>query len=195
MNTASELLATEHLEGRIHQGRKWWTRTQSIRTAAALPFEPPARWDPQRIETQLAEIAVALDYLEELIGGDGHAVGASLTQADGALIPILLLVAEWLPIFRGSRSAGGAPAPARVLAGDREGSDRGAAARRVARRAAQVDGGWLSEPDPEVQPARRAATRTRTATPTPLPRPAQVRYPVRAQRPPADGRASRKQRT
>jgi glutathione S-transferase len=41
---------------------------------------PPARWDQERIK---------------------YAVGTSLTQADGALIPILLLVAEWLPIFRG----------------------------------------------------------------------------------------------
>jgi glutathione S-transferase len=62
---------------------------------------PPARWDQQRIRTQLGEIATALDYLEEYIGEEGYAVGASLTQADGALVPILLLVAEWLPIFRG----------------------------------------------------------------------------------------------
>jgi glutathione S-transferase len=62
---------------------------------------PPARWDQERIKTQLAEIAAALDYLEEYIGEEGYAVGTSLTQADGALIPILLLVAEWLPIFRG----------------------------------------------------------------------------------------------
>jgi glutathione S-transferase len=62
---------------------------------------PPRRWDQQRIRTQLGEIATSLDYLEEYIGRDGYAVGTSLTQADGALIPILLLVAEWLPIFRG----------------------------------------------------------------------------------------------
>ncbi len=62
---------------------------------------PPASWDQQRIRTQLGEIDTALGYLEEFVGGEGYAVGTSLTQADGALIPILLLVAEWLPIFRG----------------------------------------------------------------------------------------------
>jgi glutathione S-transferase len=62
---------------------------------------PPARWDQSRIRTHLKEIDAALGYLEEFIGVGGYAVGSSLTQADGALIPILLLVAEWLPIFRG----------------------------------------------------------------------------------------------
>jgi glutathione S-transferase len=62
---------------------------------------PPGEWEQDRIETQLAEIAHALDYLEEYIGTGGYAVGDSLSQADGALVPILLLVVEWLPIFRG----------------------------------------------------------------------------------------------
>jgi glutathione S-transferase len=62
---------------------------------------PPGEWEQDKIETQLAEIADALDYLDEYIGTGGYAVGDSLSQADGALVPILLLVVEWLPIFRG----------------------------------------------------------------------------------------------
>ena len=61
---------------------------------------PPNEWDENRVKTALREIATALGFLEEFIGDQGYAVGPSLSQADGALIPILLLVAEWLPIFR-----------------------------------------------------------------------------------------------
>jgi glutathione S-transferase len=62
---------------------------------------PPKEWPKDKIRRALDEIAVALGYIEEFIGEEGYAVGRSLTQADGALIPMLLLVAEWLPIFRG----------------------------------------------------------------------------------------------
>jgi len=62
---------------------------------------PPAQWDQKVIRRQLEEIGKSLDYLEEYIGVDGYAVGRALTTADGTLVPILLLVAEWLPIFRG----------------------------------------------------------------------------------------------
>ena len=62
---------------------------------------PPEKWDQARIRRDLEEVGRALGYLEEFIGEDGYAVGTGLTQADGALIPILLLAAEWLPIFRG----------------------------------------------------------------------------------------------
>ena len=62
---------------------------------------PPAEWDQRVIHRALHETGAALQFLEEYIGGEGYAVGRSLTQADGALIPILLLVDEWLPIFRG----------------------------------------------------------------------------------------------
>jgi len=62
---------------------------------------PPSEWPEDKIRRALDEIAVALGYLEEFIGEEGYAVGRSLSQADGALIPMLLLVAEWLPIFRG----------------------------------------------------------------------------------------------
>ena len=63
---------------------------------------PPSDWPQDKIHKALAEIATALGYLEEFIGEDGYAVGGSLSQADGALIPMLLLVADWLPIFRPS---------------------------------------------------------------------------------------------
>jgi glutathione S-transferase len=61
---------------------------------------PPDQWNQQGIEHALKEIATALGFLEEYIDDQGYAIGASLSQADGALIPTLLLVAEWLPIFR-----------------------------------------------------------------------------------------------
>jgi glutathione S-transferase len=62
---------------------------------------PPREWNQKEIDRQLTEIGSSLDFLEEYIGDEGYAVGRSLTIADGTLIPILLLVAEWLPIFRG----------------------------------------------------------------------------------------------
>jgi glutathione S-transferase len=70
---------------------------------------PPRDWDPKRVRRQLRETRTALEYLEEYIGEQGYAVGASLTQADGALIPILLLAVEWLPIFRGPDALEGLP--------------------------------------------------------------------------------------
>ena len=63
--------------------------------------KPPAQWDQKTIERQLAEIASSLDFIEEYIGTNGYAVGNALSHADGTLAPILLLVDEWLPIFRG----------------------------------------------------------------------------------------------
>ncbi len=62
---------------------------------------PPAKWDQAVITRQLEEIGRSLDFLEAYIGEDGYAVGRSLTVADGTLVPILLLIDEWLPIFRG----------------------------------------------------------------------------------------------
>ncbi|MCZ6870872.1 MAG: glutathione S-transferase family protein [Gammaproteobacteria bacterium] len=62
---------------------------------------PPKTWDQEKIRRQLSEIGEALDFLEEYVGDKGYAVGTSLTHADGTLVPILLLVDEWLPIFRG----------------------------------------------------------------------------------------------
>ncbi len=61
---------------------------------------PPKEWDQARVQRALGEIAAALRHVEAYIGTEGYAVGKSLTQADGVLLPVLLLVDEWLPIFR-----------------------------------------------------------------------------------------------
>jgi glutathione S-transferase len=61
---------------------------------------PPKQWDQERVRRALGEIAAALRHVEAYIGTQGYAVGKSLTQADGVLLPMLLLVDEWLPIFR-----------------------------------------------------------------------------------------------
>jgi glutathione S-transferase len=70
---------------------------------------PPKSWDQGEIRGHLDEIGEALDFLEAYIGKDGYAVGRSLTHADGALLPILQLVDEWLPIFRGPNLWTGRP--------------------------------------------------------------------------------------
>jgi glutathione S-transferase len=54
-------------------------------------------WTPEVIEAATGEVGKALAYLEDYIGTDGYAVGASLTQADGALAPQLVLACEWIP--------------------------------------------------------------------------------------------------
>jgi glutathione S-transferase len=63
--------------------------------------DPPKKWDQQVIRAALEEVDRALDYVDAFIGDQGYAVGGSITQADGALIPMLVLVEHWLPIFRG----------------------------------------------------------------------------------------------
>ncbi len=70
---------------------------------------PPDSWDQEKIRKQLQEIGEALDYLEVYIGAGGYAVGERLTHADGTLVPILQLVDEWLPIFRGPDMWSGRP--------------------------------------------------------------------------------------
>jgi len=54
-------------------------------------------WKVERIDAALAEMRKALDYIEHYIGGEGYAVGRSLTQADGTLLPQLILAFEWAP--------------------------------------------------------------------------------------------------
>jgi glutathione S-transferase len=54
-------------------------------------------WNTQRIDSALHEVRKALDYIEHYIGSDGYAVGSSLTLADGALVPQLILAFEWAP--------------------------------------------------------------------------------------------------
>jgi glutathione S-transferase len=54
-------------------------------------------WNIERIDRALSEVKKSLEYVEAYLGSDGYAVGSSLTQADGALIPILVLAFEWAP--------------------------------------------------------------------------------------------------
>ncbi len=70
-------------------------------TASAMPRKA---WNMARIDAALAEVKKSLDYIEHYIGADGYAVGKSLTQADGALAPQLLLAFEWAPKLFGRPS-------------------------------------------------------------------------------------------
>ena len=75
--------------------------------AAGLPRK---QWDMAKIDAALAEVKKSLDYLEHYIGTAGYAVGASLTQADGALAPQLMLAFEWAPkLFDRSEPQAGLP--------------------------------------------------------------------------------------
>jgi glutathione S-transferase len=55
------------------------------------------KWDFAKIDAALGEVKKSLEYIEHYIGTDGYAVGKSLTQADGALAPQLMLAFEWAP--------------------------------------------------------------------------------------------------
>jgi glutathione S-transferase len=59
-------------------------------------------WEPAVVEAAARKVAEALGYLEEYIGGDGYAVGRALTQADGAIVPDLVLASEWIPSLFGT---------------------------------------------------------------------------------------------
>jgi glutathione S-transferase len=61
-------------------------------------------WNLQRIESALGEVRKALGYIERYVGTEGFAVGATLTQADGALVPQLVLAFEWAPQLFGTTS-------------------------------------------------------------------------------------------
>lgn len=54
-------------------------------------------WTPEVVQPATARLAEALAYLEPYIGAEGYAVGAALSQADGALAPQLVLASEWIP--------------------------------------------------------------------------------------------------
>lgn len=109
--------------------------------------QPRADWNTARIENALHEIQKALDYLEEYIGVDGYAVGTSLTQADGALLPQLILAYEWAPRLFGSESLLGThpklssywaaiqsdPIASRIIGETRDAIDDAIERRRVAR--------------------------------------------------------------
>ena len=62
--------------------------------ASAMPRKT---WNIAKLDHALAEVKKSLDYLEHYIGSDGYAVGKTLTQADGALAPQLMLAFEWAP--------------------------------------------------------------------------------------------------
>lgn len=59
--------------------------------------DPRKQWDMVKIDAALGEVKKSLEYVEHYIGSDGYAVGASLTLADGALAPQLMLAFEWAP--------------------------------------------------------------------------------------------------
>ena len=59
-------------------------------------------WEPAVVEAAADKLAEALAYLETFIGSDGYAVGRSLTQADGAIAPQLVLASEWIPSVFGT---------------------------------------------------------------------------------------------
>jgi glutathione S-transferase len=63
-------------------------------TASGMPRR---NWDIAKIDAALAEVKKALDYIEHYIGSEGYAVGRSLSHADGALAPQLMLAFEWAP--------------------------------------------------------------------------------------------------
>ena len=54
-------------------------------------------WEPEAIAAAAAKLAEAVGYLEPYIGEEGYAVGRGLTQADGAIVPQLILASEWIP--------------------------------------------------------------------------------------------------
>ncbi len=54
-------------------------------------------WDPDVVSNAVAKVAEALTFLEAYIGQDGYAVGRALSQADGAIVPQLVLACEWIP--------------------------------------------------------------------------------------------------
>ena len=70
-------------------------------TASGLPRK---KWEADKIDSALGEVKKSLQYIEHYIGTEGYAVGTSLTQADGALAPQLMLAFEWAPKLFGRPS-------------------------------------------------------------------------------------------
>ena len=60
------------------------------------------RWDRAAIDKALKAVGTALGYIEAYISEAGYAVGDTLTWADGALTPQLMLAYEWAPALFGS---------------------------------------------------------------------------------------------
>ena len=59
--------------------------------------KPESGENPSVVQSAVRAIADALGFLEFYIGTDGYASGATLTVADGALAPMLILSDEWVP--------------------------------------------------------------------------------------------------
>jgi glutathione S-transferase len=59
-------------------------------------------WEPAAVEAASRKIAEALGYLEAYIGENGYAVGGALSQADGTIVPQLVLASEWIPQLFGT---------------------------------------------------------------------------------------------
>jgi glutathione S-transferase len=67
-----------------------------------LVARPKRERSPAAIDSALGNVSEALGFVERYIGGDGYAVGGSLTHADGVVPPMLLLACEWAqPLFGG----------------------------------------------------------------------------------------------
>jgi glutathione S-transferase len=67
-------------------------------------------WEPAAVAAAVGKVAEALAYLEAYIGEDGYAVGVRLSQADGAIVPQLVLASEWIPqVFGGDDPLTGLP--------------------------------------------------------------------------------------
>jgi glutathione S-transferase len=61
-----------------------------------------SQWDRAVIDAAVDKVAEALAALEVYIGANGYAVGRSLSVADGALAPMLILAEEWAPAVFGT---------------------------------------------------------------------------------------------
>jgi glutathione S-transferase len=61
-----------------------------------------SEWNRAVIEAAVDKVAEALAALEVYIGISGYAVGRSLSVADGALAPMLILAEEWAPSVFGT---------------------------------------------------------------------------------------------
>lgn len=106
---------------------------------------PPDRWNRPGIDNAFRNIEKALSYVEHYIGDEGYAVGNALTQADGALIPQLILAYEWAPRLFGTKSLLGThprlatywksiqgdPIASRIIAETRDGIEDAIARRRT----------------------------------------------------------------
>jgi glutathione S-transferase len=61
-----------------------------------------SEWNRAVIDAAVDKVAEALGALDVYIGVNGYAVGHSLTVADGALAPMLILAEEWAPSVFGT---------------------------------------------------------------------------------------------